>query len=153
MSESLLWHLLFCSSVSVNDLGKKEAGTTPNGMEDNDAETIANVPVELIYDSENLVVSGAPQTVEVKIEGQRRFVEATKRQRDFTVYIDLSDVEIGKHRVPISYKDFSDKLKVTIEPGYCRNITTGKGNRRISRLKPNSTAVSWLRDLRQKNRK
>lgn len=111
----LLAILLF---VSVNDLGKKEAGTTPNGMENIDVETIANVPLELFYDSENLVVSGVPQTVDVKIEGQRRFVEAAKRQRDFSIYVDLSDVQIGKHRVPILYKDFSERLKVKIEPSY-----------------------------------
>lgn len=110
----LLTLLLF---VSANDLGKS-SGTTPNGMETNHSDMIADVPVELIYDSENLVVTGAPKTVNVKIEGQRRFVEATKRQRDFSVYIDLSDVEIGKHRVPIKYKDISDKLVASIEPAY-----------------------------------
>lgn len=104
--------------VSVNGVGNKGAESRPNGMENSDAETIENVPVELYYDSENLVVSGAPQTVNVIIEGQRRFVEAAKRQRDFTVYIDLSDAKIGKHRVPILYKDFSEKLNVKIEPAY-----------------------------------
>ena len=34
-------------TVSVNNIGKKEAGSMPNGMENNDAETIANIPVEL----------------------------------------------------------------------------------------------------------
>ncbi|MBS4179098.1 CdaR family protein [Lederbergia citrea] len=111
----LLAILLF---VSVNDLSGKKAGTTPNGMENIDTETIVNVPVELYYDAENLVVSGVPQTVDVKIEGQRRFVEATKRQRDFKVYIDLSDVKIGNQRVPIKYSDISEKLKVHIEPSY-----------------------------------
>ncbi|MEK3889061.1 CdaR family protein [Bacillus sp. FSL K6-3431] len=110
----LLTLLLF---VSANDLGKS-SGTTPNGMENSDTDTIIDVPVELIYDSENLVVSGAPKTVDVKIEGQRRFVEATKRQKNFSVYIDLSDVEIGKHRVDIKYKDISEKLKVNIDPVY-----------------------------------
>lgn len=110
----LLTLLLF---VSANDLNKP-SGTTPNSMETNDKDTIVGVPVELIYDSENLVVSGAPETVDVKLEGQRRFIEAAKVQRDFTVYIDLSDIEIGKHRMPILYKDISDKLKVTIDPVY-----------------------------------
>lgn len=102
--------------ISVNDLGEKRANTNPNGMEDQDTDTMTNVPLEIIYDSENLVVTGAPNTVDVTIEGQRRFIEATKRQRDFTVYIDLSNEEIGRHRVPVLYEDISDKLKVTIEP-------------------------------------
>lgn len=103
---------------SVNDMGKNNNDSRPNGMESNEVETIADVPVEVYYDSENLVVTGIPNTVDVKIEGQRRFVEAAKRQRDFTVFVDLSDVSIGDHRVPILYKDFSDKLKVKIEPTY-----------------------------------
>ncbi|MCJ7840010.1 CdaR family protein [Lederbergia sp. NSJ-179] len=111
----LLAVLLF---ITANDLGAKDKGSTPNNMENNDSDTITDFPVEVYYDSENLVVSGVPEMVDVKIEGQRRFVEAAKRQRDFTVYVDLSNLEIGKHRVPILYKDISDKLKVTIEPSY-----------------------------------
>lgn len=103
---------------SVNDMGKNNNQSRPNGMESNEVETIADVPVEVYYDSENLVVTGIPKTVDVNIEGQRRFVEAAKRQRDFTVFVDLSNVSIGDHRVPVLYKDFSDKLKVKIEPSY-----------------------------------
>lgn len=104
--------------LSANDIGGKDGNSNPNDMENNDTDTITNVPVEIYYDSENLVVTGVPKTVDVKIQGQRRFVEATKRQRDFTVYVDLSNTEIGKHRVDILYKDISEKLKVTIEPSY-----------------------------------
>lgn len=104
---------------SVNhDMNKNNNQSRPNGMENNEVETIVDVPVEVYYDSENLVVNGIPNTVDVTIEGQRRFVEAAKRQRDFTVFVDLSNVSIGDRRVPILYKDFSDKLKVKIEPAY-----------------------------------
>lgn len=104
--------------LSVQDMGNKSEGSRPNGMESNEVETITDVPLEKYYDSENLVVTGLPNTIQVTIEGQRRFVEAAKRQRDFTVYVDLSDLSIGNHRVPILYKDFSDKLKVKVEPVY-----------------------------------
>lgn len=104
--------------ITANDLGRNTGRTTPNEMENDDTDTIANVPVEIYYDSENLVVTGVPETVNVRLQGQRRFVEAAKRQRDFTVFVDLSNTEIGRHRVPILYKDISDKLKVTIEPAF-----------------------------------
>ncbi|GIN20627.1 MAG TPA: YbbR-like domain-containing protein [Bacillus bacterium] len=104
--------------LSVQDLGNKNEASRPNGMENSEVETITDVPLEKYYDSENLVVTGVPDTINVTIEGQRRFVEATKRQRDFTVYVDLSDLSIGNHRVPILYKDFSEKLKVKVEPVY-----------------------------------
>lgn len=104
--------------LSVHDIGKNEANSKPNGMENAETEAIHDVPVERYFDNENLVVVGLPDTVDVTIEGQRRFTEATKRQRDFTIYADLSDLSIGKHRVPILYKDFSEKLKVKVEPAY-----------------------------------
>ncbi|RWR13993.1 CdaR family protein [Siminovitchia fortis] len=104
--------------LSVQDLGNKNGASRPNGMESNEVETITDVPLEKYFDSENLVVTGLPETVNVTIEGQRRFVEATKRQRDFSIYVDLSDLSIGNHRVPILYKDFSEKLKVQVEPVY-----------------------------------
>ena len=104
--------------LSVQDIGNKNEASRPNGMENSEVETITDVPLEKYYDSENLVVTGVPDTINVTIEGQRRFVEATKRQRDFTVYVDLSDLSIGNHRVPILYKDFSEKLKVKVEPVY-----------------------------------
>jgi YbbR domain-containing protein len=34
------------------------------------------------------------------------------------VFVDLTDVELGNQRVPITIKDVSDRLTVTIEPGY-----------------------------------
>lgn len=104
--------------ISVNEVFDKSKATSPNDMENEDTETILNVPVEVIYDTENLVVSGVPETVNVKVQGQRRFVEATKRQRDFTIFIDLSDEEIGQHRLPLMHRDISEKLKVQIEPEY-----------------------------------
>ncbi|MFD1708858.1 YbbR-like domain-containing protein [Siminovitchia sediminis] len=104
--------------LSVQDMGNSNQGSTPNDMENNEVETMTNVPVEKYYDTENLIVTGVPDTIEVTIEGQRRFVEAAKRQRDFTVYVDLSDLSIGNHRVPILYKDFSEKLKVKVDPAY-----------------------------------
>lgn len=110
--------LAFLMFLSVQDMGNKNGASRPNGMENTEVETIADVPLEKYYDSENLVVTGVPDTVKVTIEGQRRFVEATKRQRDFTVYVDLSDLSIGNHRVPILYKNFSEKLKVQVEPVY-----------------------------------
>ncbi|HLU21720.1 MAG TPA: CdaR family protein [Bacillaceae bacterium] len=103
---------------SFNGFFDKDNGTTPNDMEDENVETLTNVPVEVYYDAENLVVSGVPKTVTVRLQGQKRFLEAAKRQRDFTIFVDLSDVEIGNHRVPVQHKDISNKLQVRIDPTY-----------------------------------
>lgn len=81
-----------------------------------DTEVISNVPVKSYYDTENLFVTGVPETVEVTLEGPKNVLQPAKMQRNFEVYVDLSDAEIGTERVPIKIRNISDKLKVTINP-------------------------------------
>ncbi|MCM3789674.1 CdaR family protein [Domibacillus indicus] len=79
-------------------------------------EVLTNVPLKTYYDTENLYVSGVPEQVRVEISGPKSIIESTKRLRDFEVNLDLTDYEIGKHRVAITHKNFSDKLDVSIQP-------------------------------------
>lgn len=81
-------------------------------------EVIADVPVKSYYDTENLVITGVPETVEVTIKGPQNVLQPTIKQRNFEVYVDLSDVELGTERVPLKISNISDKLKVTIDPAY-----------------------------------
>ncbi|WP_153127419.1 YbbR-like domain-containing protein [Peribacillus tepidiphilus] len=107
--------------ISVNfDPDSSSAGlgfSTPAKI---DTEVIEDVPVELYYDRENLVVTGAPETVDVSLKGPKSLLLSAKNNRDFKVYIDLSDpeIELGRKQVPIKIRDINDKLKVTIEPAY-----------------------------------
>ncbi|MDQ0216688.1 YbbR domain-containing protein [Oikeobacillus pervagus] len=112
---ALLLAILLYTSVSFEevDLKKKETNTGKGTVE-----TIGNVPVHVIYDSKNLVVSGVPQTVSVTIEGPRNIVQSTKNLQNFKVFVDLSDIGIGEHEVPIKYDNISDKLKVKLEPAF-----------------------------------
>jgi YbbR domain-containing protein len=120
---ALLLAVLLYISVSY------DPETTPGGLgfstpAKSDEEVIEDVPVELYYDRENLVVTGAPETVDVKLQGVKSLLLSAKNNREFKVYIDLSDPEItlGRKQVPIKIRDISDKLKATIEPTYA-NIT------------------------------
>jgi YbbR domain-containing protein len=82
----------------------------------NSTEVLTNVPVKTYYDTENLYVSGVPEQVRVEISGPKSIIESTKRLRDFELNLDLTDYEIGEHRVAITHKNFSEKLNVTIQP-------------------------------------
>ncbi len=120
---ALLLAVLLYISVSY------DPETTPGGLgfstpSKSDEEVVEDVPVELYYDRENLVVTGAPETVDVKLQGVKSLLISAKNNREFKVYIDLSDPEItlGRKQVPIKIRDISDKLKATIEPAYA-NIT------------------------------
>lgn len=97
---------------------KSETSTDNNTTttSDRQSEIIHDVPVKVLYDNENLIVSGVPQTVDVSIEGPYALVLSKKAIKDYQVYLDLSKATIGKHKVKFKYKGFSDKLKVRIEP-------------------------------------
>ncbi|MCG3089859.1 YbbR-like domain-containing protein [Sporosarcina cyprini] len=77
---------------------------------------LRDVPVEVYYDTENLVVTGVPETVNMKIEGPANIVQSTKLLRDFSLKVDLRDRTIGEHKVQIQTENLSDKLKVTLDP-------------------------------------
>lgn len=79
---------------------------------------IEKVPVQVYYDEENLVVTGVPVTVDVKITGPKTIVLQARSQRDFQVAVYLTDPEIGNQKVSFVTKNLSDKLKATIIPGF-----------------------------------
>ncbi|MFJ7978300.1 YbbR-like domain-containing protein [Peribacillus sp. NPDC096379] len=110
--------LLFISVNFVPDSKLSKAGTSTPG--ENDTEIIKDIPVEIYYDQKNLVVTGAPETVDITLTGVKPVLMSAKSKRDFKVYIDLSDPDItmGDKRVPLKIMDLSEKLKATIDPGY-----------------------------------
>jgi YbbR domain-containing protein len=85
---------------------------------DEETDTISDIPVKSYFDTENLVVTGVPSTVEVTLTGPTPNLQAAKAQKDFEVYVDLSKVKVGKQRIKLQIKDLSDKLKATMDPEY-----------------------------------
>lgn len=82
----------------------------------NMVELIENVPLQAYYDSENLIVSGLPETVDVTISGPSQLVLTTKLNKNFTVFVDLEDLMLGEHHVTIQHENISDKIEVAIDP-------------------------------------
>ncbi|OMP68461.1 CdaR family protein [Domibacillus epiphyticus] len=82
------------------------------------SDELTNIPVQAYYDTENLYVSGLPDQVQVELSGPKSIIESAKRLREFKLYVDLTDLEIGTHRVAIEHENFSDKLNVSIRPAY-----------------------------------
>jgi YbbR domain-containing protein len=81
-----------------------------------ETDILVDVPLEVYYDKDNLIVTGLPATVDVKIEGPMSVVVQTKRMRDYKVFVDLNSLLIGEHSVTIQTENFSDKLDVKVEP-------------------------------------
>lgn len=80
------------------------------------ADILTNVHLEVDYDDESLIVTGLPETVNVKIEGPMQIVQQTKLLKDYKVFVNLNSLLIGEHSVTIQHENFSDKLKVSIDP-------------------------------------
>jgi YbbR domain-containing protein len=59
-----------------------------------------------------------PDTVDVRVSGPKSHVQIAKTQRNFEVYVNLSDAEIGEKKVRILVRDISDRLDVTVKPQY-----------------------------------
>lgn len=95
---------------------KSELETTNTKSSGTQIDALRDVPVEVIYDNDNTVVKGVPETVTVNIEGPTQFVLSAKMMKDYKVFVDLSNLTFGEHRVAIKYENFSDKLKVRIDP-------------------------------------
>lgn len=77
---------------------------------------IQDVPVEVYYDTENLVVTGVPETVNMTIEGPANIVQTTKLLKDFSLKLDLQNLTLGEHTVRIQPENLSDKLDVRLDP-------------------------------------
>lgn len=90
--------------------------TNINVPGDEGSTIIENIPVKAYYDTDNLVVSGLPETVAVTLDGPKSHLENAKAQRNFEVYVDLSDAEIGRQEVEVGIRDLSDKLEYIIDP-------------------------------------
>jgi YbbR domain-containing protein len=112
---ALLLALMLYMSVNI-EKETKTGGLMRNSVGKTDVGTVTEVPVVAYYDRENLVVSGIPQYVNVTLEGPASILKPTELQRDFEIYVDLTDLELGTHTVPLKYKNISDKLKVKIQP-------------------------------------
>ncbi|KPL57759.1 CdaR family protein [Rossellomorea vietnamensis] len=110
--------LAFILYLSVNFDDIQKTANNSNGTSQDAIETIQDVPLEVFYDSENLEVSGLPDTVNVTVEGPKAVVQQTKTLKDFQVYVDLNDIGIGEHQVEIQIQNISDKLKVKFDPQF-----------------------------------
>ena len=82
-----------------------------------DLDIIRDIPVEVIYDNENLVVTGVPETVNITVEGPTNLVQTTKLLKDFTLWVDLRTFDDWVN-IMSEFKDenISDKLEVRIDP-------------------------------------
>lgn len=107
---SLLLAVLLFISVK-NELEGNQNNTA--GMT---VESIPNVPMQVYYDDDNLVVTGAPQTVTLNMEGPSNLILSAQTMQDYTVFLDLRNLPIGQHEVEVQYENLPERLEVRTDP-------------------------------------
>lgn len=109
---ALLLAMLLFLTIKADDENLNAA--TTGSMTD----VIRDVPVEVYYDDGNLVLTGVPETVDMTIVGPTSIVQTAKQLQDFTVFVDLRDLNMGEHNIMLQVENVSDKLQVRLDPAY-----------------------------------
>ncbi|MEG0380769.1 MAG: CdaR family protein, partial [Kurthia sp.] len=104
--------VLMFFSVKPSGTANQNESTT-SGTKD---AILQEVPVELRYDDSNFVVTGVPQTVNVKITGPIGIVITTQNSRNAKVIVNVKDKPSGEHIVKFEPEGLSDKLIAEVEP-------------------------------------
>lgn len=105
----LLFGSIYDSNNATNDI---------NIPGEHDKETVEDIPIKSYYDTDNLVISGVPQTAKVTLKGPKPNLQNAKAQKEFEVYADLSKAKVGSQRVKLQIRNLSDKLTAEIEPEF-----------------------------------
>ncbi|MGO1989974.1 YbbR-like domain-containing protein [Mammaliicoccus vitulinus] len=82
----------------------------------NSAHTIEDVPVDTLYNTKELYLSGAPKTVDVKVSGPQSTILQAEKLLNFKVELDLRNKSVGQYKENFKIKGLSDELKATVIP-------------------------------------
>lgn len=77
---------------------------------------IEDVPVDTIYNTKELYLSGAPKTVDVKVSGPQSTILQAEKLLNFKVELDLKNKAVGQYKENFKIKGLSDELKATVVP-------------------------------------
>lgn len=77
---------------------------------------IEDVPVDTIYNTKELYLSGAPKTVDVKVSGPQSTILQAEKLLNFKVELDLKNKYVGQYKENFKIKGLSDELKATVVP-------------------------------------
>ncbi|MGK9045582.1 YbbR-like domain-containing protein [Mammaliicoccus vitulinus] len=82
----------------------------------NSAHTIEDVPVDTLYNTKELYLSGAPKTVDVKVSGPQSTILQAEKLLNFKVELDLRNKSVGQYKENFRIKGLNDELKATVIP-------------------------------------
>lgn len=76
-----------------------------------------DVTVEAVYDEEAYTLLSVDNSVQVVLTGPRTVLNLISLRREaFRLYVDLTGLGEGRHRVPVQHQGFPERVEVTIIP-------------------------------------
>lgn len=83
---------------------------------DNEAEIINDQKVNVIYNEENYVVEGVPESVDITLIGSKSNLYLAKQIGDHKVVLDLTNYEPGTYKVKLKYNHSMNNVSYKLDP-------------------------------------
>ncbi|MBY6038340.1 hypothetical protein KUV80_16960 [Fictibacillus nanhaiensis] len=84
-----------------------------------ESETIQNVEIKPYFDEEKYILTDLPSSVDVTLTGSSRLItKAIKVDKEFEVYIDLTNMEPGDKQVKVKVRGLPEGVKAKVNPEF-----------------------------------
>lgn len=123
---ALVLALLFFVMVDAGDQNGTIFDTSQTAQE------IKGVPVSVSVSDQAYEVSGIPESVDVTLSGDLNDIQLVKTQKSYQIVADLTDLKEGEHMVELTAKDFSSRVKVSLNPSTIPVTIKKKVSKRFS---------------------
>ena len=107
---SLLFAALFCYYIQERS----------NTLLETNAKVLYNQPVTAIYNEEEYVVEGLPETVDITMIGTKANLYLANQLPSQAVSVDLRDLGVGFHQVDLKYKQAITSVQYKLDPSTVR---------------------------------
>ena len=74
-----------------------------------------DVPVEVFFDEVQYVAYNVPEEMRVELQGPSSSLTMTKLVKDYQVFVDLTNLGTGFHRVPVEARGFGGDVNVKLD--------------------------------------
>ena len=128
------------TQVNVNNQSKvQETASTKQAI---------NMALQVSVNAGKYYVTGYPSKVKVTLEGSNALVTSTINTQNFRVYIDLSKLSVGEHKVPIKVSGLPSQLSYKLSQKYTTvNIQKRKSRTMAVQIGYNKNAVARGYDI------
>ncbi|MDR0899420.1 MAG: hypothetical protein LBM27_03615 [Lactobacillaceae bacterium] len=165
MAVSLVFTLIIFSYVNGTFSGNGANRATDQQLVATDSTTIS-VPLTVKYDDSKYYVTGAPETVKVKISGPSSLVLQASKSSVISATVDLTNPKVGSQEAKITFSGFASSItadpsrkyitvnviekaskKVDIESSYNQDNISDDYNVESFKLSDNTATVTGAKDL------